>query len=451
VPAEGAGRPEREGSAMKRRSFLRNVGGGVAASVVARSAAGRPAVSPNDKIAVAMMGVRTRGKSLTELFSSMPDVDIRYICDADRNVVGPAMEIAEKAQGRRPELIDDIRRALDDQAVDGVVIATPTHWHTPAAVLACEAGKDAYVEKPLSHNFREGRVLIETVKRTKRVVQVGTQSRSRPITQRFVELLQSGKIGTVHMAKVANIEFRPDIGRKPDEPVPEGVNYDLWTGPAPMLPFNRNRFHNTFKWHWNYGTGELGNNGSHWLDLCRWVLGVGLPTEISGMGRKLAFDDDKQTPDTDNLTFNYPDKVIAWEERLWTPYGFDGSENTMVFYGTEGMAHAGRWVGGRYAFKIFDSKGKLIRYEEEDVFETGIIPHIRNFLDCMRSRETPMADVESQHISTAICHLGNVVVRSGRNIRFDPETETIVGDEDASQYLKREYRDHWSSEPFRRA
>ena len=185
-------------------------------------------------------------------------------------------------------------------------------------------------------------------------------SSNTAITQRFVELLQSGKIGTVHMAKVANIEFRPDIGRRPDEPVPEGVNYDLWTGPAPMLPFNRNRFHNTFKWHWNYGTGELGNNGSHWLDLCRWVLGVGLPTEISGMGRKLAFDDDKQTPDTDNLTFNYPDKVIAWEERLWTPYGFDGSENTMVFYGTEGMAHAGRWVGGRYAFKIFDPKGRYL-------------------------------------------------------------------------------------------
>jgi len=436
---------------MKRRGFLRSVSGGVAASVVARAQAGRSTVSANDKIAVAMMGVRARGKDLTRFFSSQPDVEIRYICDVDANVVGPAMEIAEKAQGRRPQLIEDIRHALDDKAVDAVVIATPTHWHAPGTVLACEAGKDVYVEKPLSHNVREGRLLVEAVRRTRRVVQVGTQSRSRPITQRFVECVQSGKIGKVHMAKVANIEFRPDIGHRPDEPVPQGVNYDLWTGPAPMLPFNRNRFHNTYKWNWNYGTGEIGNNGSHWLDLCRWVLGVELPNEISGMGRKLGFDDDKQTPDTDNITFNYDHKVIAWEERQWTPYGFEGSENTMLFYGTEGMAHAGRWVGGRYAFKIFDAKGSLIRYEEEDTFETGIIPHIRNFIECMRTRQKPAADVESQHVSTTLCHLGNIVVRSGRNIRFDAATETIPGDPEASRYLKREYRDHWSSEPFRRA
>ena len=436
---------------MNRRSFLRTASGGVAGAMVARARASDSAVSPNDKVAVAVMGVRGRGRALTRLFSSMPDVEVPYICDVDRNVVAPAMKTVEESKGTRAKLVEDIRYVLDDKAVDAVVIATPVHWHAAGTILACDAGKDVYVEKPMSHNVRESRLMVEATRRSKRVVQVGSQSRSRPVTHRFVEYVRSGRIGDVHMAKVANTELRPDIGHKPDEPVPAGVNYDLWTGPVPMLPFNRNRFHRTYSWHWHYGAGELGDNGSHWLDICRWVLDVDCPAEVSGMGRKLGPDDDKQTPDTDNINFSFKDKLISWEERLWTPYGFQGSENTIIVYGTDGMVQTGRWVNGYYAFRVFDHKGGLVHYEQEQTPDEGIVPHIRNFLDCIRTREQPNADVETAHLSTTLCHLGNIVVRTGRNLRFDPQSETIPADEEANKYLGREYRDHWSSKPFRSA
>ena len=434
---------------MNRRSFIQSIGAGVAASMGTKTSTAKGPVSSSDRVAVAIMGVNGRGKGLTAFFSSLPDVDIQYICEVDRNVAGPAIKIAEEAKGKTPKLVEDIRYVLDDKSVHAVVIATPVHWHAPATILACEAGKDVYVEKPMSHNLREGRLAVEAARRHRRVVQVGSQSRSRPVTQRFLDYVRSGRIGELLMAKVENTELRPDLGKLPDEPVPAGVNYDLWTGPVPMLPFNRNRFHRTYAWNWHYGAAELGDNGSHWLDICRWVLDVDYPAEVSGMGRKLRFDDDKQTPDTDHITYNYGKKVILWEERLWTPYGYQKSENTILIYGTEGMAEAGRWIGGRYAFRVFDAKGELVHYEQEATPEEGIIPHIRNFIDCVRTRKQPSADVEIGHISTALCHLGNIVVRTGRNIRFDAKTETIINDPEASKYLTREYRDHWSSRPLR--
>ncbi|NWG12035.1 MAG: Gfo/Idh/MocA family oxidoreductase [Acidobacteria bacterium] len=321
---------------MDRRSFLESVAAGMAGSMVAGSPAASARVSPADRVSIAIMGVNGRGRALTSMLASMPDIEIPYICDVDRRVVGPAVKAVQDAKGKAPAVVDDIRRVLDDQSVHAIVVATPIHWHAPATILACEAGKDVYVEKPMSHNVREGRLAVQAARRNKRIVQVGSQSRSRPNTQRMVAYLKSGKIGEVLMAKVENTELRPDLGHKPDEPVPEGLNYDLWVGPAPMVPFNRNRFHRTYAWTWSFGAAELGDNGSHWLDICRWVLGVDAPTEISGFGRKLKFKDDKETPDTDQITYNYPDKVIMWDERLWTPYGFQKSENSILFYGTEG-------------------------------------------------------------------------------------------------------------------
>jgi predicted dehydrogenase len=386
---------------------------------------------------------------LASLFAALPDVEIPYICEVDRNVAGPALEIVEKAQGKAPQLVEDLRIVLDDKSIDALVIATPIHWHAPATILACEAGKDVYVEKPMSHNVREGRLAVEAARRHQRVVQVGSQGRSRPITQRLVEFVRSGKIGDVLMAKVENTELRPDLGKLPDEPVPAGVNYDLWTGPVPLLPFNRNHFHRTYAWHWHYGAGELGDNGAHWLDICRWALDVQYPLEVSGMGRKLRFDDDKQSPDTDHITYNFEKKVILWDERIWTPYGYQKSENTMIFFGTEGMVEKGRWEGGRYAFRVYDRKGDLVHQEQEQSPDEGIIPHIQNFVECIRTREQPAADVEIGHVSAALCHLGNIVVRTKRNLRFDGKTETIVGDPEAAKLLTREYRDHWSSKPLR--
>ena len=431
---------------MNRRNFLRTslVGTAAVGSATTNSRSSRAKVSANDKVTVAMMGVRGRGPKLTRFFGEMPDVDIAYICDVDQNVVGPAFEIAEETQGKRPKMEEDIRRVLDDKSVDAIVIATPQHWHAPGTILACEAGKDVYVEKPMAYNIREGRLMVQAARKYNRIVQVGTQSRSRPNTQRFVEYAQSGKLGELHMAKVWNTQMRRNIGYKKDEPVPSGINYDLWTGPIPMLPFNRNRYSGLCRWHWHYGAGDIGNDGVHWIDVASWVMGVGHPDRVTGMGRKLYFDDDQQTPDTQNVTFNYKDKVIQYEMRLWNTYKMHGGQNGVEVYGTEGKAVAGYFDKfRRYGFRIYDSKGQLVRQELSEADRDR--EHYANFIDCIRTRKLPEADVEIGQISTTLCHLGNIAARTRGSFSFDPATETIQDDDEANAYVSREYRDHWSA------
>lgn len=428
---------------MDRRTFLKSsLAGAAAVAPLAAKPAAAKKQPASDRVRIAVMGVRSRGLFLTRRFAGLGDVEIPYLCDVDQNVAGPAMKVVEETYGKRAKLVSDIRYVLDDKNIDAVVMGTPIHWHVPGAILACDAGKDVYVEKPISHNIREGRLLIEAVRRNKRVLQHGTQSRSRPVTERFVEYLQSGKIGKVLMVKASDVQKRPNIGHKKDEPVPPGIDYDIWTGPLPMMPFNRNRFHGTVNWHWHYGTGEMGNSGVHTIDVARWILGVDYPTEVTGMGRMLYFDDDQQTPDTQHITFHFKDKAIFYEQRIWNSYRMQGTEEGIFAYGTDGMAHMGRWVGGHWAFRVFDAKGKLTHYEQEATPENDT--HARNFVDCIRSREKPTADVETGHISTVLCHLGNIVSRTGRNLRFDAKTETIVDDREANQYLRRDYREHWS-------
>ncbi len=434
---------------MNRRSFLKRglttgaTLGSAAAVVTGPSARG----SANNKVTVAMMGVRGRGRKLTQYFAEMPDVNMPYICDVDQNVVEPAMKIAEELQGRRPKLIEDIRTVLDDPSVDAIINATPLHWHAPGTIWACQAGKDVYVEKPISHNVREGRLMVEAARKYDRVVQVGTQARSRPNTHEFVEMAQSGIIGDILMVKVWNTQMRRNIGHKEDEPVPAGINYDLWTGPIPMLPFNRNHYNGTVHWHWHYGAGDLGNDGVHWMDQARWVLNEGLPNEVSGMGRKLYFDDDQQTPDTQNITYNYKDKVLQYEMRLWNTYKMNDGQNGMEVYGTEGKLVANYFDRlSRYGFRMYDSKNRLVHKELTP--DSSGRHHYVNFIDCVRTRNTPNCDVEVGHLSTSLCHLGNLVSRTGRSIRFDPKTETILDDPESSRYLTREYRDHWSAKPF---
>ena len=430
---------------MKRRGFLSTgLAGEAAAATVSQ---GKAAASVNNKVTIAMMGVRGRGRYLTDQFSRMSDVNIAYICDVDENVVEPAMKSAQNGQQKPPELVEDIRRVLDDSAVDAIVVATPIHWHAPATILACEAGKDVYVEKPVSHNVREGRLMIQAARAHDRIVQVGTQARSRRNTIQAVEAIHNGKIGKVHMAKVWNCQMRSNIGFRKDEAVPSGVNYDLWTGPVPQLPFNRNRFHGTVNWHWHYGAGDLGNDGIHWMDVARWALEVDYPEEISGMGRKLYFDDDQQTPDTQVLSYNYKDKVLMYEQRLWNTYRMNGGQNGVELYGTEGKALIQFFDDRRqYGFRIFDRKDREVQFELAGDREKN--PHYAGFIDCIRTRKMPKADIQTGHISTALCHLGNTASRLNRTLRFDPQSELYLDDSEATGYLTREYRDHWSSRPF---
>jgi predicted dehydrogenase len=417
---------------MQRRDFLQS-------AVLAGAA--RSGAAASDSVNLAFMGVRGQGRSLLGTFAALPDVRIGYICDVDPGVVDRALQIVEERKGRRPPVVSDIRRVLEDRTVDAVVIATPDHWHAPGTILACDAGKDVYVEKPASHNVREGRLMVEAARRNRRIVQLGTQARSRPSTGRAVEYARSGKIGKVFMAKAWNVQLRRNIGRQPDGAPPPGVDYDTWTGPAPALPFNPNRFHYNWHWHWNYGTGDIGNDGVHQIDQARWALGVDHPLEVSGMGRKLFFDDDQQTPDTMSIAFNYPGRVLLFEMRIWNPYGMEGADNAVAVYGSDGMVQIGRWGPGRTGFRVYDAKGKLAHEDYGSEPDT----HARNFVDCVKSRKAPNAEIEIGHISSLHCHLGNIVARTGRAVKFDPKTETITGDAEAGRLVARQYRKHWST------
>src|SRR5258708_28952781 len=305
-----------DGGIMNRRYFLQ--------SAILGAAAAKPGKSAADKVTIAIMGIRGRGRALAGLFSSLPDVNVACLCDVDPNVYERAAKAVEASHRQRPPLVADVRRILDDKSIDALVIAAPDHWHAPATILACDAGKDVYVEKPASHNLREGRLMIAAARRNNRIVQLGTQSRSRASTQKAIEYIKSGKIGKVVAAKAWHVQRREDIGHKPDSAVPPGVDYDTWTGVAAAMPFNENRFHDNWHWNWNYGTGEAGNDGVHQMDIAAEALRVDTPTEASGSGGKLFFDDDQQTPDTINVTYNYPgNKLLIFEMRIWAPYGMD--------------------------------------------------------------------------------------------------------------------------------
>ena len=418
---------------MNRRYFI-------GTAVVAGLTAAKKTVAANEKVNVGLIGVGGRGRGLMPDFAALPDVNVAYLCDVDQASLERATAILDREGIKRPPTTGDMRRIFDDKSIDAAVVATPDHWHAPSAILGCEAGKDIYVEKPCSHNVREGRLIIDAARYHKRIVQHGTQARSRPSTIRAVDYCKSGKIGEVLAAKAWDTQLRDDIGHKEDGPVPEGVNYDTWLGPAPWIPFNENRFHYKWHWHWHFGTGDAGNDGVHQLDMARWALGVSYPKTVSGMGKKIFFDDDQQTPDTMNVTFDYGGKLLIWEMRIWTPYMMDGATNAVAVYGSDGMVHIGRWNRG-WGFKVFDSKGNLVHHDEENDPDS----HARNFIDCVKSRKLPNADIGIGHLSALHAHLANIVARVNRTVHFNAETESIVGDDEANLYVRRRYRRHWAT------
>ncbi len=420
---------------MNRRSFF---GAAVAAGL---AATGPKNVAANDKVDIGMIGLGGRGRGLLGTFGSLPDVNIAYLCDPDQASLERASQVLDRVGKPKPKSTNDMRNVFDVQDVDAVVIATPDHWHAPATILACDAGKDVYVEKPASHNIREGRLMVDAARRNSRIVQVGTQARSRPSTLRAIEIAKSGDLGEVLMAKAWNVQMRDDIGHKENSPVPEGVDYDSWLGPAPWIPFNENRFHYKWHWHWHFGTGDAGNDGAHQLDIARWALGVDYPQTASGMGGKLYFDDDQQTPDTMNVTFRSGKKAVLWEMRIWNPYGLEDQANGVAVYGSDATIQIGRW-NRRWGYKLYDPQGKLVEHNDDDDESDD---HMRNFVECVRSRQLPNADISIGHLSALYCHLANIVARTGRNLNLDQETERLIGDPHANLYVKRKYRIHWST------
>lgn len=415
---------------MERRVFLAGALGATSAMA-----------SPGERVRVAMIGVRGRGAALTGDVLALEGMEVAALVDVDDRVVARVRKMVSEKQGREPVHHRDLRRALDDQSIDAVIIATPDHWHAPAAILACAAGKDVYVEKPCSHTVREGRLMVGAARAHKRVMQVGTQARSRGSIQRGVAVARSGVLGKVRMAKAWNVQMRENIGRGKEGPPPAEVDYDLWLGAAEAVPFRDNRFHYNWHWWWNFGTGDMGNDGVHQIDMARWALGVEAPVRASGWGRKTFFDDDQQTPDSMNITFDYPGgEALVFEQRIWNPYGMNEQENGVAVYGTEGRIEIARW-DRKWGYRLFDRKGKLVKTDQEP----GEEGHMRNFLECVRSRKRANADIEIGHASTLHAHLGNIVARTGRNVEFDPAAETIRGDAEAGALLTRRYREHWAA------
>jgi predicted dehydrogenase len=329
--------------------------------------------------------------------------------------------------------------------VDAVIIATPDHWHVPAALLALEAGKNVYVEKPCSHNVREGRLLVEAARRSGRVVQVGMQSRSNPYIRRAMELLQAGAIGEVLAAKAWNSQLRKNIGRvKPSEP-PASLAYDLWVGPAPMTPYQSNLLHASWRWFLNFGVGDIGNDGVHELDIARWGLGVDVqPHTIAALGGKYFFDDDQQFPDTQYVIYEFHSppgkkKQLVYEQRIWSPYVQEGHENGNAFYGTQGMLILGKAKG----WQLFGPKNQL---KDQGEGNLDVVVHQRDFLECIRMGKKPHAGAEDGHRSASLAHLANLATRLGRSLNLDPAAEQCPTDPEANRLLQREYRPgHWAA------
>jgi predicted dehydrogenase len=435
---EGADRDER-GFAMaelNRRTFLGATAGAVAgASLAARASA----AGPNDTVRAAILGLNGRGKTHMEGFTGTKGVKVAVLCDPDQRVLDKALADFERRYGYKPEAETDLRKVYDRKDVDVVGVATPNHWHALATIWACQAGKDVYVEKPGSHNVFEGRKMIEAAKKYNRVVQHGVQLRSSEAVREAVELMKNGHIGNVYMARGLVFRNRPSIGHKKDPDVaPKELNWDTWQGPAQERAFSTRIVHYNWHWHWEYGNGDVGNQGVHETDMCLWGLGLEtLPSDIVAMGGKFLFDDDKETPEVLSSTYLFPEqkKIIEFEVRPWATNKEDGVGVGNIFYGSEGHLA----VNGYNSYEAFDKSGKSTKKNKDG---DPVAKHFANFISAVRSRDcsTLHGPVESAHTSSALAHLGNISYRLGRRLKFDPATETFVGDSEANAMLTREYR-----------
>jgi predicted dehydrogenase len=426
-----------------RRHFLAGAATGAAAALLSTKA-GR-AAGANERVRVAIIGAGNQGKRHCESLLTLKDAEIVYVCDVDpERLAAQVARTGGKAKG-----VSDFRRILDDKSIDAVTLPVPDHWHTPAALLALDAGKHIYVEKPCSHNIHEGRRLVEAVQKHKKVAAHGTQSRSTAGIQEAMQMLREGAIGDVLITKCWNWQLRKNIGHKQPSQPPPGVDYDMWVGPAEWLPYQENRFHYDWHWWYNFGTGDVGNDGCHELDMALWGLGVTThPSTATAVGGKYFFDDDQQYPDTAQVALEWPGdgkpgskRMLIYEQRLWsTTYPFN-VDSGVEFYGTKGRM----FISKRGKFEIRGERNAPIDRKLKGTYEAKVEYNQQNWLDCIRDGGTPNASIEIAHRTASAAHLGNIALRLGRSLKFDPASETIAGDSEATAMLGRKYRadGHW--------
>lgn len=420
---------------------------------------------PNDTINVAVVGIRGKGGMYGGgghylNYCKMPSVRVTTLCDIDERLFPEAVKNVEEIGGNTPKTIVDYRDVLEDKDIDVISIATPDHWHALKTIWACQAGKDVYVEKPISYNIDEGRKMVQAARKYNRVVQVGTQSRSSKITKEAIKFIRDGKLGKIYMGRGIVYGHRGNIGHVKDSPIPEEVHWDRFLGPAPYRPFNENRFHYKWHWFWDTSTSEFGNNGIHHMDKVRWGMNKHVhPVKVQCTGGFYGWENsDQEIPNLQIATFEYDDGTIMELEvrSLYTNPEF-GSKSGCFFYGSEGWMHLG---GG--GFKTFfgtkDEPGPSMsssdpnlptlkdfaEAEADDSVKTREpeYTHFSNFIDCVRSRkwQNLNADILEGHMSTAMMHLGNIAYRTGRSLTFNPYSERFIDDDDANSYLTREYR-----------
>jgi predicted dehydrogenase len=470
-----------ERTGISRREFASRVGLAAAGAIVGPAVYAAPLAGPrvrgaNDRVVLASVGIRGQGNALKRGFAKLKNVEIKTLCDIDANLAPERINDKELTDVAtfRPGFEQDLRRVFDDKDIDGVIIATPNHWHALASVWAMQAGKHVYVEKPAAHTVAEGRSMVEAARRYNRVVQVGTMNRSRPVVQQAIKYLHDGGIGKVYMARGLCFKPRPAIGSYPDGPMAPGeqyklniesktneptydqaylskVNYDLWLGPAPVRPFNRNRFHYNWHWHWDYGDGDTGNQGPHQFDIARWGLQKDEhPVTVSSTGGYFGPESSQETPNIHTSLFRYADGTILEFATRGFHTNAEGTQTIgNLFYGTEGWlwidGDGRKWQSYR-GWKDEKGPGSDAPPEQSgsdpNVLTSIESPHYQNFVDALRAEDAKLltCEIHEGHLTATLPQLANIAYRTGRQLTFDGKSEMFVNDKDADRLLSREYR-----------
>ena len=436
---------------MDRRNFLKTGSAFGMTALAASLAGGRVAkAEASERLRVGVIGAAGRARALNQHFAANSQAEVVVIADLDPRQFPETLETVTKLQGKTPKTESDFRRVIDDTSLDAIVIGTPDHWHAIPTILACQAGKDVYVEKPDGHNIVEGQRMVAAMRKHGRIVQMGSQHRSTERMISALEFIREGNLGRCLVAKAWESTPQRSIGRPPDEDPPAGVDYDMWLGAAPKRPFNPMRFHGNWRWFYDYGTGDLGNDGVHRLDMAIACLNaacdaqgdspIGMPSTIHSAGGKWYFDDMQEFPDTMQVTYQYggeTPKILTYEMRLWAPFHFHDESEGAAIYGDKGYMTIGnsRW-------RAFGAGGKLLKEGGGDADAT---PHVQNFIDCVKSRKKPACDLETiGHPASVLCHAGNISARLGRQLTLDAESETFIDDAEANELRTRpEYRKPW--------
>lgn len=439
-----------------RRDFIKKTAGVSAGLVVGGVLPGFSASSykripgANEMLRVSVMGVNSRGNALAKNFAFQENCEVIHICDVDSRATEKCIAAVEKVQNKKPAGFVDIRKSLESRDVDIMVVAAPDHWHAPAALMALQAGKHVYLEKPCSHSPREGEILIEAVKKYGKSIQMGNQRRSYPNVVKGIEELKNGIIGRAYFGKGWYTNNRGPIGVGKTTPVPDWLNWDLWQGPAPRMEYKDNIVHYNWHWFWHWGTGEALNNGTHMIDLLRWGFDVDYPVKVSSNGGRFRYNDDWETPDTQVINLDFKEGVsMTWEGRSCNGKPIEGSSVGVVFYGEEGSF----FIPGGDQYTVFDLDNKVVKEvkgsKEIDPRDAANPSshmdalHIRNLFDNIRSGESLVADIDSGHKSTVLVQLGNIAQRVGHSLEINPENGHIIGDKKAQKLWSRTYEKGW--------